>query len=736
MLACVSGQGAPRSLYGFVEPLAHSRNFLSNHAWIQPEIAMRFASILTLLFFATVARADLPSPRLDRISPLGAAAGSSVEVEVGGADIEDATKLLFDHAGIKAEHVKDRKFKITVSADVPSGTYDARLVGKYGITNPRLFAISRGLTEVVEQQPKEPTAGQLVPVNCVISGTSKQGREDVFRFVAKKNQRVVAECFAQRLDSMLDATMTLTDSEGRQLASNGDYAGKDPLVEFIAPKDGEYFVTINDLSFRGGFPYRLVISDQPHVENVFPRAVQVGKKAELTVYGRNLGKDAKPSQWIVNDLTLDALTESVTAPDDILKRGLFRFTEHPTGHSVLPTAATCTLHGFQYRGVPLLVTDTPVTLEQEPNDDPLNPQKITLPAVVCGRFDKERDVDWYEFEAPENASYSFEVYCERIAGRADPYIVVVDEKDTRMAEFDDFGIRMNAFDGHLRDPSGTVNLNAKKKYRVLVQDRYRRGGARYQYVLVIRKAVPDFYPAVIHHQNPGPGGTTIPRGGATYLDVVIHNKEGFGGTVVITAENLPKGLHVAPTTINNDTRGVLVLWADKDAPDHVGPIHLTAKGKSGEETITREVRPYSRVWQSTDLNSSRPTREFVVAVGEAPPFAITPAVEKLEIEAGKKVEIVVKCERLWPDFKGAITLIPLSFPGPIKMGTVTIAEGKSEVTATLEVQANARAGEYTIALTGQGQVPFGKDPKAAKPNTLVPLPSRPITVVVLPGAKK
>src|SRR5262245_42363277 len=105
---------------------------------------MRTASLLALLFLVSAARADLPSPRLDRAAPLGAAAGSSVEVEVAGADIEDATKLLFDHPGITAEHVKDRKFKVTVAADVPAGTYDARLVGKYGVTNPRLFAVSRG----------------------------------------------------------------------------------------------------------------------------------------------------------------------------------------------------------------------------------------------------------------------------------------------------------------------------------------------------------------------------------------------------------------------------------------------------------------------------------------------------------------------------------------------------------------------------------------------------------------
>jgi hypothetical protein len=399
------------------------------------------------------------------------------------------------------------------------------------------------------------------------------------------------------------------------------------------------------------------------------------------------------------------------------------------------------MHGFQHRGVPMLVTDIAVSLEQEPNDDPLKPQKLTLPVALAGRFDKERDSDWYEIEPPENASYSFEVYCERIAGRADPYLVVLDEKDNRVAELDDFGIRTNAFDGHLRDPQGTVNLNAKKKYRVLVQDRYRRGGARYQYVLVIRKATPDFYPAVIHHQNPGPGGTTVRKGGAVYLDVITHNKEGFSGTITITAEGLPKGLHCTPTTINNDSRGVVVLWADKDAPEWVGPIKLTAVGKMSDKnndiTITREVRPYTRVWNSTDLNSSRPMRELVVAIaGESAPFALTPAKDRIEVEAGTKIEVQLKCERLWPDVKGNINLIPLNFPNPVKMGPVTVAEGKTETTMTLEVQANARPGEYTVVLTGQAQVPFAKDPKAAtRPNTLAASPSRPITLVVLPAKK-
>lgn len=699
---------------------------------------MRSASLLALLLLTSAVRADLPSPRLDRIAPPGAAAGTTVEIEVAGADIEEATKLIFDHPGITAKPGKDRKFTVTVGADVPAGTYDARLVGKYGITNPRLFAVQRGMAEVTETATNEDREkAQAVAVNVVVNGTSKNGKESVFRFPATKGQRVVAECFAQRLDAQLDGTLTITDADGRALASNSDYAGKDPLAEFLAPSDGDYFVVLSDLTLRGGHPYRLVITDQPHVANLFPNVVQAGKHSIVTVYGRNLRDVSKPSPWTINDFPLDAMPETVIAPDDILKRGLFRFTDHPTGHSVLPTAATCTLHGFQHRGVPLLVTDNPVTLEQEPNDEAGKAMKLDLPAAVAGRFDKERDADWYEITPTESGSYSFDVYCERLAGRADPYLVVFDEKDTRMTELDDFGIRTKAFDGHLRDPQGTVNLDAKKKYRVLVQDRYRRGGARYQYALTIRKAMPDFYPAVIHHQNPGPGGTTVRKGGAVYLDVIVHNKEGFTGTITITADGLPKGLHAAPVTITGDNSGVVVLWADNDAAEWVGPIKLTATAKSGDATITREVRPYTRVWNSTDLNSSRPTRELVVAVaGEQAPFALTPAVETLTVNAGKKAEVVVKCDRLWPDVKGAVTLIPLSLPNSIKMNTATVAADKGEATVTFEVAANAKPGEYTVVITGQMQVPFAKDPKAAKPNTLVPLPSRPIRVMVPLAQKK
>jgi hypothetical protein len=698
---------------------------------------MRLAAVLLgTLITVGWARANLPAVRFDRLTPLGGAAGSTVDLEVVGADLEGALSLLFDHPALKAAFVTERHFRLTIGADVPPGTYDVRLVGRFGVSNPRLFSVSHGLAEVTQKAADTP---QPVVVNSVVNGSCGANRDDVYHFAARKGQRIVVECQAGKLDSPMDATLVLTTTDGKQLVSNGDYYGRDPLVDFVAPADGDYLVKLHDLSYRGGYPYRLIISDRPQVENVFPRAVRAGKSTELSVFGRNLGSGSKPSGWRIFDLPLDEARLTVEPAAEILDLGAYRFFEHPTDHSVLPTAATCTLRGFQVRPVfggavanaqTLLVVDTPVTCEAEPNETPERAQAITLPAAVSGRFDRERDADWYEFETAEAGPYAFEVYCERIGGRADPYLVVADTKGSRLAELDDFGHRINAFDGHLRDPSGLVNLAAKTKYRVLVQDRYRRGGARYQYVLTVGKPVPDFFVAAIHGQNPGPAGTTVRAGGAANLDVIVHQSGGFNGPITLTAEGLPPGVHALPTAVRG-THGAFVVWADADANDWTGPVKLFATAQVGGRTLRREVRPYTRVWTEGNLASSRPTRDFVLAVRGGAPFALGFAEQRVEVEAGKKVELKLRLCRHAKDFTNPVTVLPLAPPDNLRVSGGEVSAGKEEGSVTVDVPPGTPPGEYTLAVLGQAQVPYSKDAKAGpKPSVLVALPGRPVTLIV------
>jgi hypothetical protein len=693
----------------------------------------------------SAARAELPSIRFDRINPLGAGAGTSVEVEVIGRDVEDVNALRFDHPGLKAELVKPNHFKISVAGDVPEGTYDVRMVGRFGISNPRLFAVSHELVDVAEIEPNNvaPKA-QAIAVNSAVQGTSDGNGQDAFRFAAKKGDRVTIDCQAQKLESALDGTLILSSAAGQILATSGDYHGRDPFIDFIAPEDGEYIVVVHDLSYRGGFPYRLIVSNRPQVENVFPRAVEPGKPVELLALGRNL-KTGKFSGAKAGELPLEEFSFPFTIPAELAGAGRYGFLEHPTDHSVLPTGATSTLNGMQVRvplsagalnAVSLIAADGPVTLEAEPNNEKMSPQAISLPALVSGRFDEARDADWYSFEVPENGQYVFEVYSERIAGQADPYLVVVDDKDNTVAEMDDYGHRINAFDAHLRDPFGTANLEAKRKYRVLVQDRYSRGGQRYQYVLSIRKPVPDFHVASIHSENPGPAGTNLWRGGAAFVDVIIHQRDGFGAPITISAEGLPAGVHAAPTVINNNNRGLVVLWADAQAAEINAPIKLFAAGTQDDKTLRREVRPTTRVWTEPNLSASVPMRELVIGVRDKAPYNLKIVPEKITVETGKKAELKLVASRLWPEFTEKITIIPLAFPGNFNFGSFTINAGQTEAVLAIDVQGGTRPGDYTLSVLGQAQVPYNKDAQAAqKPNTLVSMPSLPVTITVTAPAK-
>lgn len=695
-----------------------------------------FAGALSAaLFFRSTALAELPSPRFDRVSPLGAAAGSTVEVQVLGSDIDDLQSLVFAHSGITAKPLegkdlnKERKFTVTVAADVPEGTYDARLLSKWGVSSPRLFAISRGLADQAEKEPNnDPATAQLLSMNSALNGQSDGNDRDVFRLNLKAGERVVIDCQSARLDVQLDAVMQLLSADEKQLASSGDYFGRDPFIAFQAPADGDYLVVVHDLSFRGGLPYRLLVSNRPFVENVFPRAIEFGKPTELTAWGHHLNGAAT--------------AKFPFSPPAEAAIGKYQFLEHPTAHSVAPTAATCTLSGFQTRpdlngaslaAVTMLLSNSPIAVEQEPNDTLELPQAITLPAVINGKFDQQRDADWFEFSVEENGPYAVDVYCERIAGQADPYVVFVDEKGNRFQELDDFGIRTNAFDGHIRDCSGVVNLAAKQKYKVLVQDRYRRGGPRYQYVFSLRKPQPDFFVAAIHHQNPGPGGTTLRAGSAVYLDLIIHQTEGYKGPITITADKLPAGVHCQPTTLYGN-HGSVVLYADESAANFDGSIKLTATGKRGEETLTREVRPYARVWQDNPA-SSRPTREIFLSVRETAPFGLQFDQDKLTVEAGKKVDAKLLLKRHWPDFTGSLSLQTFAFPGQVKANLPQFAAGANDATITLDVQANTPPGDYTLTILGQAQVPFTKDAMKPKANTLVTLPCRPLTITVTAAAK-
>ena len=173
-----------------------------------------------------------------------------------------------------------------------------------------------------------------------------------------------------------------------------------------------------------------------------------------------------------------------------------------------------------------------------------------------------------------------------------------------------------------------------------------------------------------------------------------------------------------------------------DAPEAWHWLTLIATGTQDGKTLRREVRPYTRVANDPNNGSSRPMRRLPIAVRDVAPFAVRPAAAgPVVVEAGKKVDVKLVLERRWPDAKNAVTVQPLGGFGGLKLGNFEFGTNATEVSATVDVPANTRPGDYSLLLLCQSQVPFAKDAAATKPNTLVALPSSPLRFTVSAAPK-
>ena len=91
-----------------------------------------------------MAQSTLPQPVLNTIDPCAGQMGGTVEVTIAGAELGGATKLHFATAGIESKPgKKPGQFTITIGKDVACGYHDVRVVTPYGISNPRVFAVTR-----------------------------------------------------------------------------------------------------------------------------------------------------------------------------------------------------------------------------------------------------------------------------------------------------------------------------------------------------------------------------------------------------------------------------------------------------------------------------------------------------------------------------------------------------------------------------------------------------------------
>ena len=718
-----------------------------------------FAALLFLLAFgpATAWAQTLPVARLYSAFPCGGKLGTSFDVTISGLDLEGASKLHFSTAGITAIQKTvppglgetgpqgvPNQFTITIAADAKPGICEVRALGKYGVSNPRSFVVGTQ-NELTETEPNNTPAQALeVPLGTVVNGQSNAATDqDYFKFAAKQGQRVIVDCWAYRLDSRMDATLILFDASGKELERNRDTNRRDPLLDFVVPADGVYFVEVHDFLYAGSNEhfYRLSIGTDAYLDYVFPPAGLPGSNDQYTLYGRNL-PGGQPSKVVSADgKPLETLAVQIPLPADQSVQNL------DIGSIVEPDESG--VDGLAYRlatpqgltnSVLLGFATAPVIVEQEPNDDPTKAQAVTAPCEFVGQFYPQTDRDWVTLQAKAGEALWIEVFSQRLGLPTDPYLLVQQVTKNEKGEeqvkdiqgTDDFldNPPNNIYDIKTDDPAFRFVAPADGTYRILVRNlsNYARPDPRFVYRLAIHPAKPDFRliakPRLIPF-SPDPNlnpptvwSSLLRKGGTELIDVVVFRRDGFDGEVQVSVEGLPAGVSSAPMVIAaGQNAGVVVLSAAENAAESMSLVTLLGKAKIGDAEVVRPARTASMVWGGI-LNQITPrvrlTRNLAVAVSgteTAPYFVDSGQNLVLEMCKAGKVQVPLKLVRRG-EFKGNVVMAPSSLPPNVRPSTVTLDANASAGNLEINLPPNVPVGTYTFSVLGTSQISYSRDPEA------------------------
>ncbi len=665
------------------------------------QVTAKLLSVAGLFAFALNASAQLPQPKLHTVFPPGAKIGSTVEVAVTGAELDDV-QLRFTHPGITVKALaKANGFAVSVAADVPPGAYEARVFGRFGLSNPRIFTVGT-LAEVAEKAGNNsPATAQEVALETVINGRTDSQAADHYKLNLKKGQRLIVDCAAADLDSRAADTLTLLSPDGAEL----ERARQGGLIDHTAAADGAVILKLHDFVYRGGdqYFYRLTVTTGPHVDFVFPPAVEPGKAGKVTVFGRNL-PGGTASKISVGGKLLDQLTVDITAPGDAVAR-------QRLATSTLGNAAA-SLDGFEYRvkgangylSNPALLTfaDAPVATEAEPNDTREKAQKISLPAAIAGQFATANDRDWFAFEAKKGETFALEIISHRFGLPTAPQVVIQkytkndkgEETFTDVQEFGESVVNMGGpeFNTAHRDPVGRFEAKEDASFRLSIRDNFGRtaGSPRHVYLLTLRKEVPDFRLVAIPESSPtkkSPNdviswASSLRRGEVIPIKLLVLRRDGFKEDIALSVEGLPAGMSAVTPVIPAASNTFTVFFsAQEDAKAWAGDVKLIGKAKVGETMLARETRFSTVSWDivfdnnTTEPPQTRLARNFTLAVTDTEVTPLTFAMEAkqpLETCVANKLLIPVNFTRR-ADFNVEVKL---------KVGGNKLLEKVPELTGT------------------------------------------------------
>src|SRR5262249_54274415 len=248
-------------------------------------------------------------PYVSHVYPMAGNPGKEIEVEPIGS------------ARLKSPKVK-------LMPPLELGVQQVQIDVDGGKTNPATFIVS-ALPQVMEQEPNDtPEKATRITLPAGINGRIDKKRDlDHYIFKAEKGKTIQFEVKARRfgtlLNSSVHAVVELMNTKGAVLAVGDDSHGKEPLLAFTPPADGDYVLRVRDLNSKGGDSFVYYI-EAPHARPDFtlkcdPDKAMIGPGSSAAWYvqvNRTSGF-AGPVQIEVKGLPKEVTASPLTIPPEM-----------------------------------------------------------------------------------------------------------------------------------------------------------------------------------------------------------------------------------------------------------------------------------------------------------------------------------------------------------------------------------------------------------------------------------
>ena len=612
--------------------------------------------------------------------PAGGQVGTTVEIEAGGLNINKATKVVFNHPGIKGKvepvvesassrrkrrrlndqsspQLADRvKIFITIDKNVPCGLYDLRLQSPKGLSNKLPFEVSSypNVLEKKQSSMKSPTRVNALP--AVLCGYVTPGGVDYFQFEGKKGDQIVASVkgrqlvpyIADAVPGWFQPVIKIMDSRGKEIAYSDDYHHNvDPVIMTTLPKDGKYTLMIHDAIYRGreDFNYRIQLGVIPFVTGRYPAYGVVGKKLKQEIAGVNLG-DAK-------------------ATVKVKKEGYHQLTyTNNVGTS---------------NAVSFFALAKGKIINYSPKDGAL----LTMGGAIADSLTAESKIKRYRISAVEDEEIIVELIGRRNGSRIDAVLRLRDAAGNVVAQSDDTEDPIQGLITFHADPILKYTPDFSEYLTLEVEDLHRGYGQDYHYLLRRHRQLPSFNAFV------SPANITIPSGGTAAFRVDVKGKLKRPATLSI--KGLPKGFTTSSMKLRG-RRWDVSITSPKGAEVKRFPIEVKVSYPGSDGREQADVLPVDQMMQAFYYTHYIPAAELALDVTEPSPYRLS-----LDFDLEEELPVTVDAESIPirilvdknPDFNEPIELMLGKKIGMFTLDPISIMPEEKEKIVHIKVNPTA-----------------------------------------------